>query len=445
MSAGVKKRVVGVVTSLTLIVTVTIVARTWYAWSQVRQMPANLVGLVPFANETGNIAYSLAQGHGFSSPFLQETGPTAWLTPVYPEIVAGLFKVYGIRTPHAFYAAVALNILFSAATCVLIFAIGRRLGGAGVAATAGWLWALLPTAIIIPYQWVWDTSLSALLAAGLTWATICVARTSRLRFWCAYGLLWGFAMMTNPSLGAMLPFLLVWAMVQIHGVTIAADMRRVGVGVSTLQLRNAAIAGAIVILCCVPWTVRNYRAFHAWVPLRSTLPFQLWLGNNEMYNPQSTVPIAANPEREDMHRYFRDGEVAFMHSKGVEAKRFIGAHPALFAQLSLRRVAAFWTGLENPFRGFWETESWAVKLVVATNFLTTIAAIAGVFVLWRRRNAAWWMLGSWVVVFPVIYYLTRTLLRYRHPLDPVVVLLAAVAIAAVWQRRKEPTSDPVTV
>lgn len=433
MSVKAKKRIVGVVTSLTLIMTVTFAARAWYAWSQVRQMPPNLVGLVPFANETGNIAYSLAQGRGFGSPFIQETGPTAWLAPVYPATVAGVFKVFGIRTAHAFYAVVLLNIIFSTATCVPIFVVGRRLGGVGVGATAAWMWALLPNGIIIPYQWVWDTSLSALLAACLVWATIAVSKTSRLRDWCGYGLLWGFVMMTNPSLGAVLPFLLVWAMVQIHGVTIDANVRRIGVGVSSLQLRNAAVAAGIVVLCCVPWTVRNYRAFHTWVPLRSTLPLQLWLGNNEMYDPNYAGPVQANSAREDIRRYVRMGEVAFMSAKGAEAREFIAGHLRLYAGLSLRRVAAFWTGLEHPWRGFWETESWVVRVVVATNVFTAVGALAGVFVLWRRRDAAWWMLGSWVAVFPVIYYLTRTLLRYRHPLDPVLVLLGAVAVVYAWR------------
>jgi hypothetical protein len=434
MTANMKKRIVGVATSLTLIMAVTFAARVWYAWSQVRQMPPDLVGLVPFANETGNIAYSLAQGRGFGSPFIQQTGPTAWLTPVYPAMVAGVFKVFGIRTAHAFYAVVTLNIIFSTVTCVPIFAVGQRLGGLAVAATAAWMWALLPNGIIIPYQWVWDTSLSALLATCLVWATLSVARASRLRYWCGYGLLWGFAMMTNPSLGATLPFLLVWAMMTIQGVTIDSNVRRIAVGVSALRLRNAAVAAGFVALCCVPWTVRNYRAFHTWVPLRSTLPLQLWLGNNEVYDPHTTARVAANPEREDMRRYFREGEVAFMRSKGAEAQEFIGRHPGLYAELSVRRLAAFWTGLEHPWLGFWETESWVVRVVVATNFFTAVTALAGVFILRRRRDAAWWMLGSWVVIFPVIYYLTRTLLRYRHPLDPVIVLLSAVAMACAFGR-----------
>ena len=427
-----KRRLIAAVTSLTLIMAVAVLARVLYARSQVQQMPERLVGLVPFANETGNIAYSLAEGRGFGSPFVQETGPTAWLTPVYPALVAGVFKIFGIRTAHAFYATVALNILFSVAACVPIFWIGRRAGGVGTGAVAAWMWAVLPTAIIIPYQWVWDTSLAALLVATLTWATIRVADKDRIEPWIGYGLLWGFALMTNPSLGAALPFLFLWA---------AVRMCRTGRGGEAAPLetfskearRNAGMAILAVVLCCIPWTARNYRAFNTWVPLRSTLPLQLWLGNNNLYDPNYSGPVAPNAAREDIRRYVRMGEVAFMTAKGAEAREFIGTHHALYAKLTWERVVAFWTGSEHPLTEFSNTDSGLVRFVIAVNVLTLVAMICGLWVLARRRLAEGWMLGAWVAAYPVVYYLTRTLLRYRNVIEPVIVVLAAVAIAAPWR------------
>jgi hypothetical protein len=434
-----KRKLISAATSLALIVAVAFAARVAYAWSQERQMPRNLVGLVPFANETGNIAFSLAEGHGFSSPFLQETGPTAWLTPVYPAIVAGAFKIFGVRTPHAFYAVVALNMLFSVAACVPIFWIGRRVGGVATGAVAAWMWALLPTAIIIPYQWVWDTSLSVLLVALITAATLAPAATWGIADWCGYGLLWGVALMTNPSLAAALPVLFLWAVLSSNRESDAGADER------TTRWRNAGIALAIAVLCCVPWTVRNYRAFHSLVPLRSTLPLQLWLGNNEMYDPAATAPVAANPEREDIRSYVHDGEVAFMQEKGAAAREFIATHPALYAQLILRRKVAFWTGMEHPWDGFWATDSWVVRLVVGVNFLTTILMVAGIIVLLYRRRAEWWVLAAWVALYPLVYYLTRTLLRYRNPIEPVIVVLVAVAVVAPFNARRRsnaPNPEP---
>src|SRR6202046_5846117 len=96
-----KEKIKKIAMNLPVIVAVSFLARLIFAVDQARHMPANLVGLVPFLNEAGNIAFSLAKGHGFSSPWWQETGPTAWLTPVYPWIVSVIYRIFGIHTPHA--------------------------------------------------------------------------------------------------------------------------------------------------------------------------------------------------------------------------------------------------------------------------------------------------------------------------------------------------------
>src|ERR1041385_6914976 len=51
-----------------------------------------------FGWEMGRIARSLAAGHGFANPTDLETGPTAWEAPLYPFLLAGVFKVSGIYT-----------------------------------------------------------------------------------------------------------------------------------------------------------------------------------------------------------------------------------------------------------------------------------------------------------------------------------------------------------
>ena len=68
--------------------------RLGYAWEQQRTTPHWALASVPFLYEPGNIAHSLAVGKGFASPFHEDTGPTAWDPPVYPLIVAGVFRVF---------------------------------------------------------------------------------------------------------------------------------------------------------------------------------------------------------------------------------------------------------------------------------------------------------------------------------------------------------------
>ena len=97
------------------------------------------------------------------------------MTPLYPLLLAGIFRIFGTYTLNAYLAAVGLNSLFSTLTCIPIFQAGKRIGGASLAILAASLWAIFPNAIILPYESLWDASLSALLAATILWATLAVA------------------------------------------------------------------------------------------------------------------------------------------------------------------------------------------------------------------------------------------------------------------------------
>src|ERR1700692_258395 len=54
-----------------------------------------------FGWEMGRIARSIAQGQGFSSPTDLPSGPSAWTAPVYPYILGGVFKIFGVYTSAA--------------------------------------------------------------------------------------------------------------------------------------------------------------------------------------------------------------------------------------------------------------------------------------------------------------------------------------------------------
>jgi hypothetical protein len=422
------KRLRVVATSLTLIVVVAFVARAGFAVSQARKIPDAALAHVPFENETGSIAQAIATGQGYSNPFARNTGPTAWLTPVYPWLVVVAFKIFGVFTVRAFYFLVFLNIVFSSAACVPLFAVGKRIAGVGVGAGAAWLWAIYPNAVMTPFEWIWDTSLAALLSIVVLWATMRLAESRRLRDWCWYGLLWGFVLMTNPSLGSLLPFLLGWA---AYRAWWKASPRAAG----RAWLLQPCAALAIAILCCVPWTIRNYAAFHRFVPLRSNFPLELYIGNNENYDDQHPrYPGMVTKDRETW-RYIKMGETPFMDEEMRKAKKFIFAHPWVEAILFYERFIAFWGGIPNPIDKFLATDSWLVRSLILCAMISGGGALGGIFVLvWRRSEYAF-PLAVYPVIFPFLYYITHTSLRYRHPIDPEILLLTAIACGAVFGAR----------
>lgn len=406
-----------------MILIVALSLRLGYAWNYQHPRSRQALSAIPFLLEPGNIAYSLAMGRGFSSPFRVDTGPTAWTTPVYPLLVAMVFRVFGVYTFPAYVAAVLLNILVSTLVCVPIFLVGRHIGGITVAASAAWLWAVFPNAIIFTVS-IWDVSLSALLVATILWATLALSASRNLYAWLGYGLLWGFALMTNATLLALLPFLSGWLVF------------------CTRRLGRPMLAAGIALLCCVPWTIRNYTVFHTFIPLRSVAGLQLWMGNNEQTQggwAGALHPIDNSVERE---KYVQMGEVAYMDEKKQEALHFILADPRREAGLIGNRFVVFWSGgSQHPAQEFWNAHSFRFRGLLLCNLLAAIGALAGIAALFRDCSVYTFPAALVPIIYPLASYMAIASARYRLPIDPIVLLLAAVAIkkwGPPW--RKSPTT-----
>jgi Dolichyl-phosphate-mannose-protein mannosyltransferase len=439
----VKSNFLAIASSLLFIVAIAFAARVAFAWDQERKIPREALTVVPFAQETGNIAYALATGKGFSSPFRNDTGPTAWLPPTYPMLLAVIFRIFGPLSLLSLNAAILLNIICSTAVCIPIFFIGKRMGGELLAVTAAWMWALFPAAIMLPFEWIWDTSLSALLATLLLWTTLLVANSARLRDWCGYGALWGVSLLTNAALGSLFVPFLGWAAYRaskrgeiIARTTLADNVNATAVATPRMASgwQLPAIAAVVAILCCVPWTVRNYVQFHRLIPVRSNFNFELWTGNNNIFDPHTGTAMSRISKYGEVRQYTQLGETAFMQDKGRKAALFIRTHPQLELKLLLARLISTWIGTQNPVADFLRTDSWLARLVFVVNAVVLLGTVAGALLLFRRGSPYAFPLASAVVVFPVVYYITHTSLRYRHPLDPVLLLLTAVTLTAPFRR-----------
>src|SRR5713226_6957216 len=79
-----------------------------------------------FGFEMGRIGRAIATGRGFADPFDGQIGPTAWEPPLYPYLIAGVFKLAGVYTHASALILLSINSFFSALTCIPIFLIARR-------------------------------------------------------------------------------------------------------------------------------------------------------------------------------------------------------------------------------------------------------------------------------------------------------------------------------
>jgi hypothetical protein len=111
--------------------------------------------------------------------------------------------------------------------------------------------------------------------------------------------------------------------------------------------------------------------------------------------------------------YNRLGEIRFMEVKREIALGFIRQHPMQFVRLSIHRFFRFWGA---PERWVWLA-------------LSPLAWVGMVLALWRKR----WESAPYalvILIFPLVYYVTHVFGTFRHPIEPVELILASYAMVS---------------
>ncbi|MDP9159632.1 MAG: glycosyltransferase family 39 protein [Acidobacteriota bacterium] len=346
-------------------------------------------------NEAGGIARWIVTKHAFSSPFHDAQGPTAWLAPVYPLIVASIFLVFGVQTPASAVAVMVFNAVCSAATGVIVYQIGKEIHSDKAGLFAGWLWAFSPPTAILPFI-PWDTSLSALILSA---ALLMVLRlqSGKSDGWTACGATWGVAALVNPALLVPLPVLAL----------LLTEWRK--------RWRSALIMMGVAALVILPWTVRNYVVFQRIMLVRSNGLAEVYFGNCGF----DTHPLGQSME------YQRLGEAEFTARANTRAIEYIRTHPAAFLHNSIHRAMWFW---------IYPTNFWVLSVGI------DIAASLGLIVVFKKSPKRASMVLAILTIYPLIYYASQSVSRYRHPIDPVLYSLSGIA----WCRLKAKQNERQT-
>jgi len=347
-------------------------------------------------NEPSHVAAALASGLGFSAPYAGvPPASTAQQPPLYPLVVAVIFRIFGVFTSQSAWAVVGLNILAGGITAVLIYRLGRIHFGDTVGVVAAWLW-------VLPWMYesrAFSVSCSSSYLAALGFAALLLLLSNGMKSdwgWIALGSFCGALVLLQPA------FLGVFV---VYGVCLVLDKQRKS------HVLMAALALSLVL---VPWTVRNYTVFGRLIPIRDNFGLELWLGNRA--GMQGTVDYSGDFPDHDPSAYSRMGEMKFMDTKLQEATRYILANRAAFVSRFVRRWVEFWY-FPYPF-------AWIVLSVLSW---------AGAALVWRTQQNSWLFIVP-LSTYPIVFCVTHLFANYRHPIDPVIILLAATAIVDIGRR-----------
>jgi 4-amino-4-deoxy-L-arabinose transferase-like glycosyltransferase len=369
----------------------------------------------------GRIARSIASGHGFGSPFA-DTGLSALLPPVYSYLLAGIFKIFGIETKASVLAALSLNSFFSALTCVPVFLLARKAFGQRVAKWAGWGWAFSPYGVYYGADCAWSTCLVVLELCWLFLFAWRLENSSRKRDWLLFGALCGISALTEPVVMAVLPLLGIWTLYRCYRLSRPWKA----------QMIVVALAG---IATLSPWLVRNFMLFHRFIPVRSGYGLELYIGNNGYSARWVNSSLHPNHSDAELSEYERVGEIAYMDHKLQQAKDYIQSHPAWFAWMTFRRIVYMWTGYWSFDRAYLKDE----PLDPPNIFVDTTMTILGLWGLRRvfqRDRALGIRFAIVLLFFPLTYYFSHPETYYFRPVDPLIVVLAALFIVSRSRREK---------
>jgi 4-amino-4-deoxy-L-arabinose transferase-like glycosyltransferase len=311
----------------------------------------------------GQIAEGLYKDGKYGTPAMHHA--TDW-SPGAPLLYAGVYYLTGGVHPDAARAAVAI---LGALMVLLVYLIGRRLGGPVVGLFAAALAAIYPTFIDNNGQFVSEPIAAFTLAAsvvGFLWAS---DRARSAWAWLVPGFFLGATALTRPEyliFGVLLGLLVLVRMWRARGLRI---------GFASTALFVAAFA-----LVLAPWTIRNLIVLDRFVPVTTgggkALFVATYLPGKGRQIPTKRHLIEINTG----NHHVTDQQVAKTQMAdlldGVAKK-----YPHMERDAALARI-----GREN-FRHYLTQQPGAYARMVATKMWNV----------WRRGSGPTMRAGGWIV------------------------------------------------
>jgi len=384
-----------------------------------------------------NLALRVVGGYGFTFgeewwPVTDAGEPTAHWSYLYTFYLAFVYKVFG---PNPMMARLIQAVLVGILHPLLIYLIGKRAFGTrtgliSAAISAVYIYFIYYSASLMTEAF-YITGILASIYLGILVAESIGNDDFRLNrqstaTLLALGISMGVTVLLRQLFLLFIPFLLVWILV-------------VGfIKFKRIFFWNFFIPLMVVLLLVLPFTIFNYFRFDQFVLLNTNAGYAFFWGNHPIYGT-NFVPILQSttyqelipPELLDLN------EAALDRALLTRGFNFILADPWRYVLLSLSRIPTyfmFWPSFDSsiisnlsrvasfgiflPFMLYGLVLSFIKSPRKLLDFIVSPISILFIFIL----------------VYSTIHLLSWTLIRYRLPVDAILLLFAGFAISDISTR-----------
>jgi 4-amino-4-deoxy-L-arabinose transferase-like glycosyltransferase len=218
------------------------------------------------------------------------------------------------------------------------------------------------------------------------------------------------SILTRPSIELLVPFLVLYFAVVIHRLP------------TVLVVRNLFVYSIVYIALMSPWWMHNYRAYGSFVRLDLASGFVFYSGNNPLNRTGGGIA------GQDFDEKFLDGvpePVARDRAMWNAGMSYVAENPRRFLELARLKFLRFWRLW--PYVQDYATPLYVVASLISFVPVLILSAIYLIFWGWREHTRIAPIL-AWGAYLTLIHMIFIGSLRYRLPLEPFMIMFAAVAI-----------------
>ena len=389
------------------------------------------------------LAIRVVDGHGFSFgtawwPATKANEPTAHWSYLY---VLFLATVYSILGPAPLAARLMQAVIVGVLHPLLMWRIGNRLFNptvglvsAAITSVYGYFvyygGALVTESFyIVAFLWALDVA-TALVYAHRN------GQPAGHAPWALLGLAFGATALLRQAFLLMVPFVLLW--IAWHLVSQRRARGHQPVAPLSLAARMA-LTMAVLLGCILPWTVRNYKSFGEFVLLNTNAGYVFYWGNHPVHGTEFR-PIMSTVELNYMTLLPGDlrglNEARLDKALLARGIGFVKDDPVRYARLSLNRAKEyfkFWPSsdsglLSNAVRVF------SFGLCIPFLVLGVLLTLAGHTLDDQQDRSGAALLLLIAAMYSLVHLLTWTLVRYRLPVDALMMPFAALSAVVLFQK-----------